>query len=132
MIFTHVNLIQEGECALFYRFSRELKGYLIAGILVGTTMPAKLNFAKVWKYFVSEVVQDDDIYCSIMAGLDNNPMFDRYLDYHSTISGIKMYKIDNYLKHQHSTFEKQKERAKLRSDRLNKKQNTDHRGKPLS
>ena len=61
MIFTHVSLIQEGEAALFYRFDRKLNGYMIAGVLISDNMDAKLQFFKVWKYFVYEVVQADDI-----------------------------------------------------------------------
>jgi hypothetical protein len=136
MIFSHVSLIQEGESCLFYRFDRELNGYMIAGVFVAPTLSAKMQFAKMWKYFVSEVVRADDVYCSIMLG-DKNSLFENYLDYHVTINGCKIYKIDNYVRDQHSSFIKQKERAKIRLDqfrsgRLNKKQNTDHRGKPLS
>ena len=55
MIFTHASMIQEGESALFYRFNRPLNGYMISGVFIAPNMTAKLNFAKVWKYFVSEV-----------------------------------------------------------------------------
>ena len=56
MIFAHTSLIQEGEAALFYNFNRPLNGYMIAGVLINDTIEAKLNFAKVWTYFVSEIV----------------------------------------------------------------------------
>ena len=65
MLFTHTSLVQEGEAALFYRFDRKLNGYMIAGVFINDTVEAKLNFAKIWTNFVSEVVQADDIYCSI-------------------------------------------------------------------
>ena len=110
MIFTHVSLIQEGEAALFYRFDRKLNGYMIAGILISDNMDAKLQFVKVWKYFVSEVVQADDIYASIPIGLSNS-MFANYTTYYDTIEGRKIYKVDNYLKKQYSEYDKQQERA---------------------
>lgn len=84
---------------------------MIAGLLVGDNIEAKLNFAKIWKYFVSEVVRNDDIYCSILVGTDNS-MFANYLDYHDTIEGLKIYKVDNFLKKQYSSYEKHLERAK--------------------
>ena len=110
MIFAHTSLIQEGESALFYRFNRPLNGYMIAGLFIAPNMEAKLNFAKVWKYFVSEIVQADDIYCSIPVGVTSS-MFDNYLDYHDTIDGLKIYKVDNFLKKQYSNYDKQRERA---------------------
>ena len=103
MIFAHCSIIQEGESALFYRFNRPLNGYMIAGVFVAPNVAAKLNFAKVWKYFVSEIVQADDIYCSVPLGVEN-AMFRDYLDYHSDINGLKIYKVDNFLKEQYSTF----------------------------
>jgi len=110
MIFLHTSLIQEGEAALFYRYSRPIKGYVIAGVLVGESVQAKLDFAKVWTYFVSEIVRKDDIYASI--ALENfSSMFDKYLDYYDTIDGLKFYKVDNFLKKQYSSYEKQLERA---------------------
>ena len=110
MIFTHVSLIQEGEAALFYRFDRKLKGYMIAGVIISDTMEAKLEFVKVWKYFVSEIVQKDDIYASIPLGTTNS-MFTNYTSYYDTIEGRKLYKVDNYLKKQYSSYEKHLERA---------------------
>ena len=110
MIFAHSSIIQEGESALFYRFNRPLNGYMIAGVFVAPNIEAKLNFAKVWKYFVSEIVQADDIYCSIPVGVTSS-MFDNYLDYHDTIDGLKIYKVDNFLKSEYSTYDKQRERA---------------------
>ena len=110
MIFTHVSLVQEGEAALFYRFDRKMNGYMIAGLLVGTSPEAKLDFAKIWTYFVSEVVQADDIYCSIQLE-GQHTMFDNYVNYHDTINGLKIYKVDNFLKKQYSSYEIQRERA---------------------
>jgi len=110
LIFAHSSIIQEGEAALFYRFSRVLNGYMIAGVFVAPNIEAKLNFAKVWKYFVSEIVQADDIYCSVPLGV-NNSLFENYLNYHDTIDGLKIYKVDNYLKTQYSSYDKHIERA---------------------
>ena len=110
MIFTHASMIQEGESALFYRFDRSLNGYMIAGVFIAPNMTAKLNFVKVWKYFVSEIVQADDIYCSVPLGV-NNSLFENYLNYHDTIDGLKIYKVDNYLKTQYSSYDKHIERA---------------------
>lgn len=110
MIFGHASLIQEGEAALFYKFSRKLNGYMIAGLIVNDTIEAKLNFAKVWTYFVSEVVRADDIYCSIPIEGEHS-MFNNYLTYHSEIDGLKIYTVDSFLKKQYSNYDKQRERA---------------------
>jgi len=110
MIFTHVSLVQEGEAVLFYRFDRKLNGYMIAGLVVGASAEAKLDFAKIWTYFVSEVVQADDIYCSIPLEGEHT-MFDNYVTYHDTINSLKIYKVDNFLKKQYSNYDKHKERA---------------------
>ncbi len=105
MIFKHVSMVQEGEAALFYRFNRPLNGYVIAGLLIADNTAAKLAFVKIWKYFVSEVVTRDDIYASIVPGVETS-LFDRYLTYHSTIDGLKIYKVDNVLKEQYSMYAK--------------------------
>ena len=110
MIFAHVILVQEGEAALFYKFDRKLNGYMIAGVLISDNMEAKLQFVKVWKYFVSEIVQADDIYASIPIDLTNS-MFTNYTTYYDTIGGIKIYKVDNYLKKQYSNYDKHLEQA---------------------
>lgn len=105
MIFAHCSIIQEGESALFYRYNRPLKGYMIAGVFVAPNTAAKIAFAKVWRYFVSEVVQADDIYCSVPLGVEN-AMFRDYLEYHSDLGSLKIYKVDNSLKDQYSSYAK--------------------------
>ena len=109
MVFAHVSLIQEGQAALFYRHTKKMKGYMIAGTLIGPDLIDKMNFAKICKYFVSEVVQSYDIYCSILVGAENS-MFTNYLDYYDTIDGLKIYKVDNYLKQKYSDYDKHVER----------------------
>tara|TARA_B110000967_G_C18467967_1_gene355953 strand:- start:127 stop:480 length:354 start_codon:yes stop_codon:yes gene_type:complete len=113
MIFANCNLIQQGEAALFYKFNRSIKGYMITGVLIAPDLKAKLDFSKVWIYFVSEVVRNDDIYCSIVVGIAENSMFTNYIDYHSEIDGLKIYKVDNFLKNKYSSYVKQKERTAL-------------------
>jgi len=110
MIFAHSSLIQEGEAALFYRFDKSLNGYMIAGLFIAPNVTAKLNFAKVWTYFVSEIVQADTIYCSVPLGVTST-MFKNYLTYHDTIEGLKIYKVDNFLKKQYSNYDKHLEQA---------------------
>jgi|TARA_B110000263_G_C15251479_1_gene484328 hypothetical protein len=105
MIFAHSSLIQEGEAVLFYRFNRALNGYMVAGLYIAPDMVSKMNFAKVWKYFVSEIVQADDIYCTISLDVMNS-MFKKYIDYHSTVDGIKIYKVDKFLKKKYSSYDK--------------------------
>ena len=110
MIFAHSSLIQEGEAALFYRFDKSLNGYMIAGLFIAPNVTAKLNFAKVWTYFVSEIVQADAIYCSVPLGVTST-MFKNYLTYHDTIEGLKIYKVDNFLKKQYSNYDKHLEQV---------------------
>ena len=38
-------------------------------------------------------------------------MFENYLDYHDTIDGFKIYRVDNFLKKKYSNYDKHKERA---------------------
>jgi hypothetical protein len=118
MITAHCTIIQEGQAAIFYRHTKQLKGYMIAGTLVGPEMVDKMAFAKLWTHFISDIVRSDDIYCSILVGTENS-MFTNYLDYYDTIDGLKIYKVDNYLKAQYSNYEKQKERAKIKYNREN-------------
>lgn len=112
MIFTHCKMIQEGEAALFYRFNKDLNGYMIAAVLVEDSMAGKMSFAKIWRYFVSNIVQNDDIYCGQMKGAENE-MFTTYLNYHTEINGRKIFKVDNFLKNQYSSFA-QAEKGKQR------------------
>jgi hypothetical protein len=110
MLFSHCSLIQEGESILFYRFNRELNGYVIAGMIVSNNLAAKRSFVTLWKYFVSEVVTGDDIYCTVDLA-ENNNMFANYVHYHSTVDGLKIYTVDNSLKDQYSAFAKHTQRA---------------------
>ena len=110
MIFAHASLIQEGEAVLFYNFNKQMNGYMIAGLIVVDSVEARLDFAKVWTYFLSEIVQADDIYCSIQLEGEHS-MFDNYLTYYDTIDGLKFYKVDNYLKSKYSQYEKHLEEA---------------------
>jgi hypothetical protein len=115
MIFAHANLIQEDEAVLFYNYNRELKGYMIPGIIVSPNEKARMAFAKVWRYFASEIVREKDIYCSISLDKEDS-MFMNFLKYHATIRGLRVYKVDNSLKEQYSSYAKHKkiitERAK--------------------
>ena len=111
MIFAHTSLIQEGEAVLFYRFDKVLNGYMIAGLFVLPNIEARLDFAKIWTYFVSEIVQADDIYASIPLEGENS-LFNNYLTYHDTIEGgLKIYKVDTFLKKQYSNYDKHLEQA---------------------
>ena len=103
MLFAQCSVIQEGDSILFYHFNRQLNGYVIAGVIIGNSAAAKLSFAKIWKYFVSEVVTSDDIYCSIMVD-PSNTLLSTHVHYHSTVDGRKIYKVDNAIKDQYSTF----------------------------
>ena len=103
MIFKHCSLIQEGEAVLFYRYNRPLKGYVINGLLIAPNTAAKLAFAKIWKYFVSEVVRADDIYAAIVPGVETT-LFDNSLTFYKEVDGLKIYKVDNSLKEQYSSY----------------------------
>ena len=105
MIFAHCKLIQEGEAALFYRYDRPLGGYMIAGLIIAPDTAGKLAFTKIWKYFLSEVVTSDDIYCSIVGGADT-ALFNHYLSFHSEVDGLKIYKVDNAVKAPYSSYAK--------------------------
>lgn len=103
MIFAHCSIIQEGEAALFYRFNRPLNGYMIVGLLIAPNVAAKIAFAKVWKYFLSEVVTSDDIYCSLVPQTDS-ALFNNYINFYEEIDGLKIYKVDNSVKKPYSSY----------------------------
>lgn len=103
MKFYPCTLLQDDKVALVYTYNRELKGYMIAGLYIHDTVAAKLRFAKVWKYFVTEIVRNDDIYCSIPIS-EEHSMFRGYLEFYDKIEDMDIYKVDNYLKHQYSDY----------------------------
>jgi len=105
MIFKHCSLIQEGEAVLFYRYNRILKGYVISGVLIASNAAARVAFGKIWKYFVSEVVQADDIYCSLVPTIDGN-IFSKYVHFHCEVDGLKIYKVDTAIKEKYSMYAK--------------------------
>jgi len=111
MIFAHIKLIQEGEASLFYNFNKQLNGYFIAGLLIAPNMDAKIAFSKIWKYFVSEIVQADDIYCtSILTNTDS--LLNNCLEYYSMLEDVKVYKVTNYIKDKYSDYSKHIQRMK--------------------
>lgn len=105
MIFKQCKLIQDSGCVLFYRYERELNGYMIAGLFTHEGIPGKVSMAKVWKYFVSEIVRGDDIYCAI-PDYAMNELFTNYTTEHSIVDGVQIYKVDNYLKESYSEYTK--------------------------
>lgn len=105
MIFQTVSLIQEGQSVLFYRYNKQLKGYMIAGIFIAPTLEGKVDFGRLWEYFVSEVVKADDVYCSILLGSENS-MFDKWTNYYDTVDGLEIYKLDNAFTAKHSKYAK--------------------------
>lgn len=113
MLYGHSKYIQEGKAILFYRYSRELNGYMILGLLIGDGAPAKLQFVKVWEYFVSEVVKTDDIYCAVPGEL-NNSLFANYLTEHRVIDGLQIYKVDNRIKDKYSAFSRHLENRQIK------------------
>lgn len=108
MIFAHCNLIQEEEAVLFYKYIRILPGYMITGLIIAPNFKAKLAFTKVWKYFASEVVTSDDVYCSIIPS-DNTIPFKINLTYHSELGGLSIYKVDKAAIDQYSTYARHQE-----------------------
>lgn len=103
MIFKHCSLIQEGEAALFYRFNRPLNGYMIAGVIIAPKISAKIDFIKIWRYFVSEVVRSNDIYASLITDKDDS-IFGVHATFHTDMGGRKIYKIDNSYRDLYSTY----------------------------
>lgn len=105
MLFGTVNVIQEGEAVMFYRYDRNLNGYMIAGLIIPPSMQARLDFGKIIRYFLSDIVRDKDIYYSMMPSADNTVLA-KLVNYYDTIEGVKIYKVDNSIKEQYSAFNK--------------------------
>lgn len=98
MIIQHCKVIQEGTCLLFYKYDKHLAGYFICGILVEDTPLGKLSFAKLWKYFLEELVRLDDIYCCKFPGISAS-ILESYTEFYKTIEEVDIYKVKNYLQH---------------------------------
>lgn len=105
MIFQTVSLIQEGNSILFYRYNKQLKGYMIAGVFIGPNLEDQMNFGILWEYFISEIVKAADIYCSVLLGSQNS-MFDKWINYYDTIDGLDVYKLDNAYTATHGNYAK--------------------------
>lgn len=101
LVFQHASVIQFGQAVLFYQYRKDLDGYLVAGVHIAPDVDAKLDFVKIWKYFLDEVVRDKEVYCSLATDVD---MFSGHIHYHSEINGLKIYKIDNFLKAGYSSY----------------------------
>lgn len=96
MIVQYCKIIQKPNCALFYKYSKELNGYFIAGILIKDTLEGRLDFVSIWKYFIQDIVLKDDIYCSLFFEEKAN-ILEQTTTYHTTIDGVAIYKVENYL-----------------------------------
>lgn len=94
MNFYHSSVIQYGEAVLFYRFNSKLGGYFINGVITSGSQESKLDFFKVWKYFLNEVVRDKEVFCAFMSE-DNFNFFKDHTEYYDEINGMKVYKVDN-------------------------------------
>jgi len=91
------NYIQKGQATLIHGRSVDLSGSIVIGIFIGKQIRDKFNFADIWRHFVTNVVKEKNIYCVIYDGAVDTHVFKNQMKYHSTIDGLKVYKIDNFI-----------------------------------
>jgi|TARA_R110000744_G_scaffold193129_1_gene312139 hypothetical protein len=91
------NYLQKGQASLIHAHSIDLDGSLVIGIFIGKQIRDKFNFADVWRHFVVNIAREKSIYCVIYDGAVDTHAFRNQMEYHSTIDGLKVYKINNFI-----------------------------------
>ena len=89
------NYLQKGQASLIHSYSVTLNGSLVVGVFVGKQIRDKFDFAAVWRHFVTNIAKEKSIYCVIYDGYLETQVFKNQMEYHSTLDGLKVYKINN-------------------------------------
>ena len=91
------NYIQKGQASLIHAYSVDLSGSIVIGIFIGKQIRDKFNFEDVWRHFVTNIAKEKSIYCVIYDGYLETQVFKNQMEYHSTLDGLKVYKINNFI-----------------------------------
>ena len=91
------NYLQKGQASLIHSYSVTLNGSLVVGVFVGKQIRDKFDFAAVWRHFVTNIAKEKSIYCIIYDGYLETQVFKNQMEYHSTLDGLKVYKINNFI-----------------------------------
>ena len=91
------NYLQKGQASLIHSYSVTLNGSLVVGVFVGKQIRDKFDFAAVWRHFVTNIAKEKSIYCVIYDGYLETQVFKNQMEYHSTLDGLKVYKINNFI-----------------------------------
>jgi hypothetical protein len=91
------NYLQKGQASLIHAYSVDLTGSLVIGVFIGKQIRDKFNFADVWRHFVTNIAKKKSIYCVIYDGAVDTHVFKNQMEYHSSIDGLKVYKINNFI-----------------------------------
>ena len=78
-------------------YESDLKGSIVIGVFIGKQIRDKFHFAEIWRHFVTEIVKEKNIYCIIYDGAIDTHVFKNHMKYHSTLDGLKVYKINNFI-----------------------------------
>ena len=89
--------LHKGQASLIHSYDATLDGFLVIGIFIGKQIRDKFNFADVWRCFVAKIAKDKNIYCVIYDGAVDTHVFRNQMEYHSTIDGLKVYKINSFI-----------------------------------
>ncbi len=89
--------LQKGQASLIHSYSVTLNGSLVVGVFVGKQIRDKFDFAAVWRHFVTNIAKEKSIYCVIYDGYLETQVFKNQMKYHSTLNGLKVYKINNFI-----------------------------------
>ena len=91
------NYLQKGQATLIHGYSIDLKGSIVIGVFIGKQIRDKFHFAEIWRHFVTKIVKEKDIYCIIYDGAIDTHVFKNHMKYHSTLDGLQVYKINNFM-----------------------------------
>ena len=91
------NYLQKGQATLIHGYSVDLDGSIVIGIFIGKQIRDKFNFADIWRHFVTKIAKGKSIYCVIYDGYLETQVFKNQMEYHSTLDGLKVYKINNFI-----------------------------------
>ena len=91
------NYLQKGQATLIHGYSIDLKGSIVIGVFIGKQIRDKFNFAEIWRHFVTKIVKEKSIYCIIYDGAIDTHVFKNQMKYHSTLDGLQVYKVFNFI-----------------------------------
>jgi hypothetical protein len=97
IVYGKCKYIQKKQASLIYTYDLSLHGYIIVGVFIGKSTEDKLAFLDLWKHFITTIAKSKRVYGVVYDNFIESHAFKNQMTYHSTINGLFIYEINNFV-----------------------------------